>query len=504
VKNQIVRILISMMLTLIVRPACAQDPAPASSPSSTPTKSSSNVDDPSELSKFKESCGSFSFKNAGGCAELLFTGHPIHIAMGSLAPQNGFGAGLAYIGFIRPTENWRPSWNADAVGTPNGSWRAGVYFKLVHTPSGTIVVHHGKPKIKSNLTELPEHTVVNLYTQAISLNKVTYFGLGPATTVADRSFFGMREIISGANVVKPIYSPWNISLLGEVNGRFVDIRPSNGNGSPSIGVLYNETTAPGLTTQPGFLQLGEAFRMRPIFLNDLLHLNYLASYQQFFSPSNAHYTFQRFTVDLSHDIALYKSTTRFYLPRDTNGPNECAIDRVNDYSGCSLIKKDQVENCEKVSGQGSAPCKAISRDLQGSISFRFFFSTSFANPDHVVPFYFQPTLGGGDINGNPTLASYQDYRFRAPNVMFLRQSFEHTIWGPFGFALAADEGKVALKNGDFGSNPWIHSFSTGLTLRAGGFPQVFLLFSWGGNEGTHTIASMNTSLLGGSARPSLF
>jgi len=34
----------------------------------------------------------------------------------------------------------------------------------------------------------------------------------------------------------------------------------------------------------------------------------------------------------------------------------------------------------------------------------------------------------------------------------------------------------------------LHSFSVGLTLRAGGFPQVFVLFSWGGNEGTHTIA----------------
>jgi hypothetical protein len=53
-------------------------------------------------------------------------------------------------------------------------------------------------------------------------------------------------------------------------------------------------------------------------------------------------------------------------------------------------------------------------------------------------------------------------------------------------------------------SPWIHSFSTGLTLRAGGFPQVYLLFSWGGNEGTHTIANVNTSLLGGTSRPSLF
>ena len=124
---------------------------------------------------------------------------------------------------------------------------------------------------------------------------------------------------------------------------------------------------------------------------------------------------------------------------------------------------------------------------------------------NVVPFYFQPTLGGSDINGNPSLSSYQDYRFRAPNVLLLRESFEHSLWNlPVGFTFMADEGKVALTRGDLGSNPWLHSFSTGLTLRAGGFPQVFLLFSWGGTEGTHTIANVNTSLLGGSARPSLF
>ena len=122
-----------------------------------------------------------------------------------------------------------------------------------------------------------------------------------------------------------------------------------------------------------------------------------------------------------------------------------------------------------------------------------------------MPFYFQPTLGGADINGNSSLSSYQDYRFRAPNVMLLRESFEHSIWNwPVGFTLMADQGKVALIRGDLGSNPWFHSFSTGLTLRAGGFPQVYLLFSWGGNEGHHTIANMNTSLLGGATRPSLY
>jgi hypothetical protein len=43
----------------------------------------------------------------------------------------------------------------------------------------------------------------------------------------------------------------------------------------------------------------------------------------------------------------------------------------------------------------------------------------------IVPFYFQPTLGGSDINGTAALASYQDYRFRAPNNILARASFEH-------------------------------------------------------------------------------
>ncbi len=46
--------------------------------------------------------------------------------------------------------------------------------------------------------------------------------------------------------------------------------------------------------------------------------------------------------------------------------------------------------------------------------------------------------------------------------------------------------------------------STGLTLRLGGFSQVFLMFARGGHQGTHTIAAMNTSVLVGGARPSLY
>jgi hypothetical protein len=451
----------------------AQQPVPSSTPRT--------IDSPDEVDKLKESC--FNLKGIPGCVEELFTGKPLHIAVGSIAPQNGFGAGLAYVGH-QTTDNWRNSWNADAIGSDNGSWRAGFYLKFVHTPDNPIGVGFGTPPpVKDNLTEMPEHTVFGLYAQAISLNKLTYFGLGPNSTAASRSFFGMTETIVGGNMVKPFYARLNASLYGEINGRFVSIRASNGQASPSIEQLYTETTAPGLTTQPGTLQLGEGIRIRPILADDVVRLHYSLAYQQYFAPGNANFSFQRLTIDLGHEFALYGKTTRILDSRVSNGPDDCALDPV---------------------AHPECP-KAFVRNFEGTVGLRFFTALSMTPGGNRVPFYFQPTLGGADINGNSSLSSYQDYRFRAPNVMLLRESFEHSIWNwPVGFTLMADQGKIALGRGDLGSNPWFHSFSTGLTLRAGGFPQVYLLFSWGGNEGHHTIANMNTSLLGGAARPSLY
>lgn len=96
-------------------------------------------------------------------------------------------------------------------------------------------------------------------------------------------------------------------------------------------------------------------------------------------------------------------------------------------------------------------------------------------------------------------------RFRAPNILLFRENFEHSIGKlPLGVTLLADQAKLGLTRGDVGSNHWVQSYAAGLTLRAGGFPQVYLLFAFGGKEGTHTLVNMNTSLLGGSYRPSLY
>jgi hypothetical protein len=436
-------------------------------------------DPATEAGQFKKNCP---LKHVVGCAEVLFTGQPLHIAVGSIAPQDGFGAGLAYVG-LKNTENWSTSWSGDAIASSNASWRAGAFLTFVDTrlkaPTATFGTTAGTD---NGIPPYVEQPVYRLYEQSISLNKVTFFGEGPLSTRAGRSYFGMTEHIVGGTVVHPVYERLNMGIYGEVNGRVVSIRPSPGQSSPSTQLIYSPATAPGLNHQPVFLQLGAGVRISPSAAKGLLHFKDDFAYRPFVDPSGSGYSFQRITVDLYQEIAIRHKN--LLVARDANDPNNCAIDVSSDPPRCPTT---------------------FSRSLEGHVGFRVFSTLSMTPGSNVVPFYFQPTLGGSDINGDSTLSSYQDYRFRAPNTLLLQESFEHSLGKfPVGFIFRADQGEVALSRGDLGGNPWIHSFATGLTLRAGGLPQVYFLFSFGGKEGTHTAATINTSLLGSALRPSIF
>jgi hypothetical protein len=265
-------------------------------------------------------------------------------------------------------------------------------------------------------------------------------------------------------------------VVGGVTGRFITIRPGRADDGPSIEQRYTGPTAPGLDAQDPFVELREGLRLAPSV--GRVQFDYAATLQQFRTSASTRSSFNRWSIDLDHQIPLYRgvSTTG---ARAFNSPNECAAS----------------------AGTPACPPLQWSRNRQGSIGLRLLLVGSSAGDGNAVPFYLQPTLGGSDLNGERLLAAYDDYRFRAPNVIALQESIEHSLWGPVGVFAILEQGKVAERQGDLDFSGMKHSTSVGLTLRAGGFPMVNLSFAWG-SEGHHIIGAMNTSLLGGSARPS--
>ena len=432
-----------------------------------------------EGAALEQDCSSFNFKSLGSCAYTLFTDHPMHIAAGSIAAQDGFGLGPAFVAHWTPNESWRLSWDVDAVVSTNASWRAGAYMTAIWDRHSRIVVKPGGTGAGAPNLTVREDPVFHLLVQNISLKTLDYFGMGPDTGDTARSYFGMRETIAAVNATWPVLQQWHISLYGEANGRFVDVSPDPGQSSPSIEQLYSPVTAPGLASQPEFAQFGEGVHINPSFAGGHVRLNYSVAFKEYAAPGDSTYSFDRWTTDLSHQFPIYRRT-RALARNGFNGPDDCSV------------------------SAGEHTCPAVTRNLEGSFTARFLMNQSITPAGHVVPFYFQPTLGGSDIDGNSALPSYQDYRFRGPNDLLLQAAFEHSIYGPLGFTAMVDEGKVALRRSDLDFTHLRHSYSVGLTLRAGAFPMVRLLFSFGGREGTHTTSAMDGSLLGASARPSLY
>jgi hypothetical protein len=312
-----------------------------------------------------------------------------------------------------------------------------------------------------------EYPVFQLYGEHTSLNNVSFYGLGPDSLRGNRRVFQFAETISGLRMVYPLTRVLNLSVEGEANGRFVDTRPAINSTAPALPTLSSDAYA----------QFGQGVRVRPSLIGGHLALNYSGRYQQFIGMNFN--TFQRLTLDFNHTVPLYTST--YPIADESRGPDDCTSAAASDRT---------------------CPPLPVSRNLNGSVGFRVLMTESYTFGANGVPFYFQPTLGGSDINGTPTLPSFADYRFRAPNIFLARASFEHSIWGPLGFTAMADWGKASFNR--FDTSNLRHSFSTGLTLRAGSVPLVYLLFSFGGGEGTHTNARIDTSLLGSGGRPSLY
>jgi hypothetical protein len=443
-----------------------------------------------------KACGKFNFGSLIDCGQTLVMGQPMHITVGSLAPQDGQAFGLAFVEHKNFANEWRTTYDIDGQATLNGSWRAGGYMKAYRLPGGT---------------QYSVAPLFNFYSQSISLTRVDYYGLGSNATQLNHTTYGFSENITGASAAIPFtgaLSKTRLAVTAEINGRFPAVRPGTDSSIPSIGVLFNESTAPGLTHQPSYFQASQGLHFGPGLFKDRLRLDYVLQLQEYVAPNGSQYSFRRWNGDFNHQIPLYaflpkKLGRKYYQNRAGalvyNGPDDC--------SGPNANRNISVARAAAAKPDPAVPCPIIStaEKLEGSITLRAFLSESIADRGSVVPFYFSPTIGGSDINGNAMLASYPDYRLRGPDLIFFRGTFEHSLGKlPIGAFFSVDEGKIALRRDNVNFDQLRHSFGVGLTVRAGGLPVFYLLFAWGGNEGSHTTATISPTLMGGSARPSLF
>jgi hypothetical protein len=404
-----------------------------------------------------------------GCLEGLFHGNKgLYASFASLPPGNGVALGAAFKDSELNLTHWRLNYQIDSQGSFNGSWTAGGLLTMKLSPAldngkhpkpRVVVVQGPLPKHLPELGENETRLLINIYAFHTSLNQVSYYGIGPTTSLTNRAFFGMQETITGVNADRLL--KYGFHLLGEMNGRWTSIARDSGQSSPSIEQIYSEATAPGLTHQPGFLQFGEGLYYKSHFggLGQKANfgmdadLDYGVNFQQFISPADSEFSFRRLTVDVTNNLNLLKRFT----PKNGSGTSE----------------------------------------QFGTLQLRGWLSESIVPAGHNVPFYFQPTIGGGDIDKERTLASFADYRFRAPNALLLRAQYEQPLpkISFLGLIFRADTGKVADSRGDLDLSHLRHSYGAGVTLRAGNVPYVTLMYAWAGGEGHHTFADLNMSAI---------
>jgi hypothetical protein len=213
-----------------------------------------------------------------------------------------------------------------------------------------------------------------------------FFGLGPDSSRADRSDYGVRtNRVGGRAGIRPVEA-----LLVGGGLEYLQPRLGAGNSSelPNVTDVFNPSELPGFETRSNFLR-SDAF----------IEVDYR-------EPRNARQGgWYRF--DYSHYDDRKAGTYTF---------NRLDAD-VRQFIGFLAGRR--------------------------VIAARLFVATSDTTGEHAVPFYYMPTLGGYD-----TLRGFRQYRFQAPHAILVQGEYRWEIWSGLDGALFYDAGKVANRRSD--------------------------------------------------------
>lgn len=351
------------------------------------------------------------------CGTDFYTARPVHLTVKSIVPGGGFAVGPTFTELFNEGK-----WQRELVGTGIAStrafWQTGAKFVASHDKFG-----------QNNSAR--DRFAYEIYSSARDLPLMPFYGVGPHTSTANLVDFRERDIVAGGDVFNP-FSAW-FAAGARFESLWTDIGGDVDPGRISITSNFNESTAPGLISQPNLLHYeiyGEPRRTRGKFQFD-----YKIGYNFYQDHNTGHYSFQRFKVDGVH----------------TFHPTGRAED--------ILTIRDRL-------------------------------SISNTNGSSMVPFYLQETLGGSDINGVPALRGFADYRFRAPDLAVIQVEYDHRVWGPLGLLGFYDTGEVANTVSDFSLSEMRHSFGFGISVWAGNRSVFKVYVGLGSGEGRHTYVGI--------------
>lgn len=348
------------------------------------------------------------------CGAGFFTARPIHPTVGSVVPGGGFGPGVTFDELFN-RGRWQQDFGAAGAVTTREFWLGEVKFTASHDKFG-----------RNNSAR--DRFAYDIYAHARGLPLMPFYGIGPDTAKSGLVDFKERDVAAGADVFNP-FSDW-FGAGGRIETMWTDIAGITDPTRISITSRFNETTAPGLLSQPNLMHY--EIYAEPRWLHGLFPFDYKVGYNFYEDHDTGRYSFQRFRVNGIHTF------------------------------------------------------HPTGRD-QDFLTIHTLLSLAYTNGSSVVPFYLQETLGGTDIDGNPTLRGFADYRFRAPDLDMIQVEYDQRVWGPLGLLAFYDVGQVALKASDLSFAHMRQSFGFGVAAWAGNRAVFKVYLGLGSGEGAHTF-----------------
>jgi len=457
--------------------------------------------------RVEDSCDAF-FKDrhqALDCAEAIFTQTDIHyrsfplphLTLSSIPPGNGFPIGFVYE--KRTNYISAPFSSGAQSGNPSSGYKS-----LVDGKAAFVVSTNLSWYVTGSVTWLPPfhyrseskdngdvcHRLWVFCTKQVfgvgfsithrTLQTINFYGLGPSSPNTQVSF-RQAETYGGATARLPLFD-W-LAIEGQIENRKPDIAFSS---ASLAGNTITEVTAPGFSSQPDFMHYAVGLRTSVQAISELQTHDPAATppgvpppplmkhkfvftfnngvLQHWFADQDTgHFSFRQLAIDGAEAIKLHSVIRRFVPPEKMT--TKLKILRHFCNQRISGLKVD--DECDF-----------------GQLSIRPRLVLSISDTG-VVPFYFQPTLGGSDIESRLTLRGFNDYRFRAPDAAMIGVDYAIPVYEPIGALVFYDVGKVGNSIGDLSFAHARQDAGVGATLSLlhNAVAQIYLGF--GAGHGSH-------------------